>query len=45
MLTLETTAPIAFRRQNLGDYEIPSLRLKEGLEAPGRRGFTLHVRD
>ncbi|MBB5825846.1 NAD(P)H-dependent oxidoreductase [Micromonospora carbonacea] len=44
LLTLETTAPIAFRRQNFGDYEIPSLRLKEGLEAPGRRGFGLHVR-
>jgi NAD(P)H dehydrogenase (quinone) len=44
LLTLETTEPIAFRRQNLGDYEIPSLHLKEGLEAPGRTGFGLHVR-
>jgi NAD(P)H dehydrogenase (quinone) len=44
LLTLETTDPIAFRRQNFGDYEIPSLRLKEGLEAPGRQGFGLHVR-
>lgn len=35
----------AFRRQNFGDYEIPSLRLKEGLEVPGRKGFGLHVRN
>ncbi|MFY1683424.1 NAD(P)H-dependent oxidoreductase [Micromonospora sp. WMMD730] len=45
LLTLETTAPIAFRRQNFGDYEVPSLRLKEGLETAGRSGFSLHVRD
>ncbi|WP_419999067.1 NAD(P)H-dependent oxidoreductase [Streptomyces boninensis] len=42
--TLETTEPIAFRRQNFGDYEIPSLQLKEGLEPVGRKGFGLHVR-
>ncbi|GEB58598.1 hypothetical protein GCM10017674_05060 [Streptomyces gardneri] len=36
--------PIAFRRQNFGDYEIPSLHLKEGLEPTGRTGFGLHVR-
>lgn len=44
LLSLETTEPIAFRRQNFGDYEIPSLRLNEGLEVPGRKGFSLHVR-
>lgn len=44
LLSLETTEPIPFRRQNFGDYEIPSLRLKEGLETPGRKGFSLHVR-
>lgn len=44
LLTLETTAPIPFRRQNAGDYEIPSLHLKEGLEPAGRTGFGLHVR-
>ncbi|CAL9374909.1 Glutathione-regulated potassium-efflux system ancillary protein KefF [Nocardiopsis dassonvillei] len=44
LLTLESTEPIAFRRQNSGDYEIPSLRLKEGLEPAGRTGFGLHVR-
>ena len=44
LLTLESTAPIAFRRQNFGDYEIPSLLLKEGLESGGRTSFGLHVR-
>jgi NAD(P)H dehydrogenase (quinone) len=45
LLTLETTEPIPFRRQNSGDYDIPSLRLKPGLEPAGRTGFGLHVRD
>lgn len=36
-------APIAFRRQNGGDYELPSLLLKPGREAGGERGFALHV--
>ncbi|TDD57763.1 flavodoxin family protein [Kribbella antibiotica] len=44
LLTLDSTEPIAFRKQNFGDYEIPSLHLKEGLEAAGRTGFGLHVR-
>lgn len=44
LLTLESTEPIAFRRQNFGDYEIPSLYLKEELEPAGRTGFGLHVR-
>jgi NAD(P)H dehydrogenase (quinone) len=44
LLTLESTEPIAFRRQNFGDYEVPSLHLKEGLEPAGRSGFGLHVR-
>ncbi|WP_055700106.1 MULTISPECIES: NAD(P)H-dependent oxidoreductase [Streptomyces] len=44
LLTLESTEPIPFRRQNFGDYEIPSLNLKEGLEPAGRSGFGLHVR-
>ncbi|MFE1317368.1 NAD(P)H-dependent oxidoreductase [Kitasatospora phosalacinea] len=42
--TLETTEPIPFRRQNSGDYEIPSLHLKDGLEPAGRTGFALHTR-
>jgi NAD(P)H dehydrogenase (quinone) len=45
LLTLESTAPIGFRPQNTGDYEIPSLHLKAGLEPAGRTGFGLHVRD
>lgn len=45
VLTLESTEPIAFRPQNFGDYEIPSLQLKSGLEPVGRSGFGLHVRD
>lgn len=44
LLTLETTEPIAFRPQNFGDYHLPSLHLKEGLEPAGRSGFGLHVR-
>lgn len=44
LLALESTEPIAFRQQNLGDYEIPSLHLKKGLEPAGRTGFGLHVR-
>ena len=44
LLTLESTEPIPFRRQNFGDYEMPALHLKEGLEPPGRSGFGLHVR-
>ena len=39
MLTLESTEPIAFQRQNLGDYEISSLRLKQGPGAGRPRGF------
>ncbi|MFD4404960.1 NAD(P)H-dependent oxidoreductase [Nocardia sp. NPDC058499] len=45
LLTLDSTEPIPFRRQNYGDYEIPSLQLKKGLEPAGRAGFGLHVRD
>ncbi|GGP22607.1 NAD(P)H-dependent oxidoreductase [Silvimonas iriomotensis] len=43
MRTLETTPPIAFRRQNGGDYVIPTLELKPDLEAGGTQGFALHV--
>ena len=40
--TLATTAPIAFRKQNAGDYRIPELTLREEL-APGASGFGIHV--
>ncbi|MEV0645039.1 NAD(P)H-dependent oxidoreductase [Phytomonospora sp. NPDC050363] len=43
LLKLEATDPIPFRRQNFGDYEIPSLRLRPGLERPGAKGFELHA--
>ncbi|MEV6767264.1 NAD(P)H-dependent oxidoreductase [Nocardia sp. NPDC051030] len=43
LLTLNSTDPIPFRRQNFGDYEIPSLHLKDGLEPAGRTGFGLHL--
>ena len=39
---LATTTPIAYRRQNAGDYEIPAMTLRAGL-APGREGFGVHV--
>jgi NAD(P)H dehydrogenase (quinone) len=41
---LWNTAPIAFRKQNGGDYAIPALTLREDL-APGRSGLGLHVVD
>ncbi|MDJ0362498.1 NAD(P)H-dependent oxidoreductase [Rhodococcus sp. H29-C3] len=44
LLTLESTDPIAFRPQNFGDYDIPSLRVKDGLESNGRTGFGLHIK-
>ncbi|MFH7812501.1 MULTISPECIES: NAD(P)H-dependent oxidoreductase [Acetobacter] len=43
MRTLATTAPIPYRQQNGGDYQIPTMELKAGLEAPGTVGFDLHV--
>lgn len=39
--TLASTAPIAFRPQNRGDYEIPALTLRDEL-APGQSGFAAH---
>lgn len=42
MRTLATTAPIPYRRQNGGDYLIPSLELRSELGAPGATGFALH---
>jgi NAD(P)H dehydrogenase (quinone) len=41
--TLQTTAPIPFRRQNDGDYDIPALTLKEHIE-PERAGLSVHLR-
>lgn len=36
------TEPIAFRPQNRGDYEIPSLVLRDHI-APGKSGFSAHI--
>ncbi|KAK5962774.1 NAD(P)H-dependent oxidoreductase PWA37_005221 [Arxiozyma heterogenica] len=41
---IDTVVPIAFRRQNFGDYEMPSLQLKEGLEQPNETGFDIHIK-
>lgn len=40
--SLWTTPPIAYRPQNAGAYEIPSLTLKPEL-SPGQAGFAMHV--
>lgn len=45
MRSLATTAPIPYRRQNGGDYLIPSLQLRPGLGDPAASGFALHLDD
>lgn len=40
--TLWTTTPIPFRKQNAGDYEIPTLTLRSEIEA-NRHGFGIHL--
>ncbi|VVE66936.1 NAD(P)H dehydrogenase [Pandoraea captiosa] len=40
--SLATTAPIPYRRQNHGDYDIPALTLKNGI-ADGKTGFAAHI--
>lgn len=42
MRTLQTTPPIPYRRQNGGDYHIPSMTLRSDLGAHGASGFALH---
>jgi NAD(P)H dehydrogenase (quinone) len=44
MRTLETTPPIPYRRQNGGDYHIPSMERRPGLEAADTAGFSLHLK-
>jgi NAD(P)H dehydrogenase (quinone) len=41
--SLWETAPIAYRMQNGGDYDVPSLELKAGLSAE-RSGLDIHLR-
>jgi NAD(P)H dehydrogenase (quinone) len=43
MRTIATTAPIPYRRQNGGDYLIPSLQLRPELGDVGAAGFGLHL--
>lgn len=43
MRTLATTQPIAYRRQNGGDYLIPAMQLRAGLGGRAAAGFALHV--
>jgi NAD(P)H dehydrogenase (quinone) len=43
MRTLATTPPIPYRRQNAGDYLIPSMQLRPGLGDPSKTGFALHM--
>lgn len=40
---IDTIKPIAYRKQNFGDYEYPSLELKEGLEQPNESGLSIHI--
>ncbi|MGV6876199.1 NAD(P)H-dependent oxidoreductase [Pseudochelatococcus sp. B33] len=42
MRTVEITDPIPFRRQNGGDYLIPTLELRPALGVPGVTSFALH---
>jgi NAD(P)H dehydrogenase (quinone) len=44
MRTIATTEPIPYRRQNGGDYLIPSMQLRPELGDPGATGFLLHLR-
>ncbi|RAI01838.1 NAD(P)H dehydrogenase [Acuticoccus sediminis] len=43
MRTLFTCAPIPYRRQNGGDYLIPSMQLRPGLGRPDATGYALHL--
>lgn len=44
MRTLKTAEPIPYRRQNGGDYLIPSLQLRPDLDGSNASGFALHLR-
>jgi NAD(P)H dehydrogenase (quinone) len=43
MRTFATTPPLPYRRQNGGDYLIPSLQLRPDLGDPDATGFALHL--
>lgn len=44
MDNLATVEPIHYRRQNFGDYNIPEMTLKEGLEQPDQTHFDIHIK-
>ena len=43
MRNFATTGPMAYRKQNGGDYVIPGMQLRPELGDPGASGFSLHV--
>ena len=43
MRTLFTAPPIPYRRQNGGDYTIPSLELRDHVVPAGQGGFAAHI--
>jgi NAD(P)H dehydrogenase (quinone) len=43
MRTLATTPPIPYRKQNAGDYLIPSMQLRSDRGEPSAAGFALHL--
>src|SRR5438552_291360 len=43
MRTLATASPVPYRRQNGGDYLIPGMQLRAGLESPEASSFALHL--
>lgn len=43
MRTIATTKPIPYRKQNHGDYRIPSMELRPELSGPDASGFALHL--
>jgi NAD(P)H dehydrogenase (quinone) len=45
MRTITTTPPLPYRRQNGGDYLIPSMQLRPELGDPSAAGFALHLDD
>jgi NAD(P)H dehydrogenase (quinone) len=43
MKSLKTIAPIPYRKQNYGDYQIPTMEVLPELVPPGVRGFAVHL--
>ncbi|KAG0672100.1 hypothetical protein C6P45_004115 [Maudiozyma exigua] len=41
---IETIKPINYRKQNFGDYAIPELRLKDGVENSTQTHFDIHIK-